>query len=44
MPYMNRESSGKPAHPSSLIGLDKEWVSGKWFSNFSTKTYVVGTH
>ena len=22
----------------------KAWVSGKYFSYFSTKTYVVGTH
>ena len=26
------------------IGLDKEWASGKYFSYFSTKTYVVGIH
>ena len=26
------------------IGLDKGRVFGKYFSYFSTKTYVVGTH
>ena len=29
------------------IGLDKGgggWVSSKYFSYFSTKTYIVGTH
>ena len=28
----------------TFIGLDKGAVSGKYFSYFSTKAYVVGTH
>ena len=28
----------------AVIGLDKSGVSGKYFSYFSMKTYVVGAH
>ena len=33
------KEQGVPMHKTR-----KEWVSGKYFSYFSTKIYVVGTH